>query len=39
MTRSTSKQSLVRSLDARPMVADALDPGGVAMAVAAQRMR
>ena len=26
MTRSTSKQDLVRSLGARPVVADALDP-------------
>jgi nucleoside-diphosphate-sugar epimerase len=35
MTRSTSKQDLVRSLGAHPMVADALDPDAVAQAVAA----
>ena len=35
MTRSTSKQDLVRSLGARPVVADALDPDAVAQAVAA----
>jgi nucleoside-diphosphate-sugar epimerase len=34
MTRSTSKQDLVRSLGARPVVADALDPDAVAQAVA-----
>ena len=34
MTRSTSKQDLVRSLGARPVVADALDPNAVAQAVA-----
>lgn len=34
MTRSTSKQELVRSLGARPVVADALDPDAVARAVA-----
>jgi nucleoside-diphosphate-sugar epimerase len=34
MTRSTSKQDLVRSLGARPVVADALDPDAVAEAVA-----
>src|SRR5215203_5315356 len=34
MTRSGSKQELVRSLGARPVVADALDPDGVAEAVA-----
>jgi 2-alkyl-3-oxoalkanoate reductase len=34
MTRSASKQELVRSLGARPVVADALDPGAVAQAVA-----
>jgi len=34
MTRSTSKQALVRSLGARPVVADALDPDAVAQAVA-----
>jgi nucleoside-diphosphate-sugar epimerase len=34
MTRSRSKQDLVRSLGARPVVADALDPDGVAQAVA-----
>jgi nucleoside-diphosphate-sugar epimerase len=34
MTRSTSKQDLVRSLGARPVVADALDPDAVAHAVA-----
>jgi 2-alkyl-3-oxoalkanoate reductase len=34
MTRSTSKQELVRSLGARPVVADALDPDAVAQAVA-----
>src|SRR6266542_1946187 len=34
MTRSASKQDLVRSLGARPVVADALDPGAVAQAVA-----
>jgi nucleoside-diphosphate-sugar epimerase len=35
MTRSASKQDLVRSLGARPVVADALDPDAVAEAVAA----
>jgi nucleoside-diphosphate-sugar epimerase len=34
MTRSASKQGLVRSLGARPVVADALDPDAVAHAVA-----
>ena len=34
MTRSASKQALVRSLGARPLVADALDPDAVAQAVA-----
>src|SRR3954469_1621674 len=34
MTRSASKQGLVRSLGARPVVADALDPDLVAQAVA-----
>jgi nucleoside-diphosphate-sugar epimerase len=34
MTRSTAKQDLVRSLGARPVVADALDPDAVAQAVA-----
>src|SRR4051812_22356406 len=34
MTRSASKQDLVRSLGARPVVADALDPETVAQAVA-----
>ncbi len=34
MTRSASKQDLVRSLGARPAVADALDPDQVAKAVA-----
>ena len=34
MTRSTAKQDLVRSLGARPVVADALDPDAVARAVA-----
>lgn len=34
MTRSASKQDLVRSLGARPVVADALDPDAVAQAVA-----
>jgi nucleoside-diphosphate-sugar epimerase len=34
MTRSASKQELVRSLGARPIVADALDPDAVAHAVA-----
>jgi 2-alkyl-3-oxoalkanoate reductase len=34
MTRSPSKQDLVRSLGARPVVADALDPDAVAEAVA-----
>lgn len=33
MTRSTSKEDLVRSLGARPVVADALDPDAVASAV------
>src|SRR5215211_4505339 len=33
MTRSASKQELVRSLGARPVVADALDPDAVAEAV------
>src|SRR5947208_13476977 len=35
MTRSASKQDLVRSLGARPIVADALDADSVAQAVAA----
>jgi nucleoside-diphosphate-sugar epimerase len=35
MTRSASKQDLVRSLGARPVVADALDPDAVAQAMAA----
>jgi hypothetical protein len=34
MTRSASKQDLVRGLGARPVVADALDPDAVAHAVA-----
>ena len=34
MTRSGSKQGLVRSLGARPVVADALDAEAVAQAVA-----
>ncbi len=34
MTRSASKQDMVRSLGARPLVADALDPDAVAQAVA-----
>ena len=34
MTRSESKQDLLRSLGARPVVADALDPDAVAEAVA-----
>src|SRR5580704_257524 len=34
MTRSASRQDLVRSLGARPVVADALDPDAVAQAVA-----
>jgi nucleoside-diphosphate-sugar epimerase len=34
MTRSPSKQELVRGLGARPVVADALDPDAVAQAVA-----
>jgi 2-alkyl-3-oxoalkanoate reductase len=34
MTRSASKQDLVRSLGARPVVTDALDPDAVAQAVA-----
>jgi nucleoside-diphosphate-sugar epimerase len=34
MTRSASKQDLVRSLGARPVVADALDPDAVDQAVA-----
>src|SRR5829696_4335827 len=34
MTRSGSKQDLLRALGARPVVADALDPDGVAEAVA-----
>jgi len=34
MTRSASKQELVRSLGARPVVVDALDPDAVAQAVA-----
>jgi nucleoside-diphosphate-sugar epimerase len=34
MTRSASKQDLVRSLGARPVVVDALDPDAVARAVA-----
>src|SRR6188508_2990429 len=35
MTRSESKRDLLRSLGARPVVADALDPDAVAQAVAA----
>jgi nucleoside-diphosphate-sugar epimerase len=35
MTRSPSKQELVRGLGARPVVADALDPDAVAQAVSA----
>jgi nucleoside-diphosphate-sugar epimerase len=35
MTRSQSKQELLRSLGARPVVADALDPDAVAQAVEA----
>jgi 2-alkyl-3-oxoalkanoate reductase len=34
MTRTASKQELLRSLGARPVVADALDPDAVAQAVA-----
>src|SRR5947208_14474702 len=34
MTRSASKQALLRSLGARPVVADALDPDAVGQAVA-----
>ena len=34
MTRSASKQDLVSDLGARPVIADALDPGAVAEAVA-----
>jgi nucleoside-diphosphate-sugar epimerase len=34
MTRSASKQELLRSLGARPVMADALDPDAVAQAVA-----
>jgi nucleoside-diphosphate-sugar epimerase len=34
MTRTESKQDLVRSLGAHPVVADALDPNAVAQAVA-----
>jgi 2-alkyl-3-oxoalkanoate reductase len=34
MTKSASKQELVRSLGARPVVADALDPDAVARAIA-----
>jgi len=34
MTRSASKQDLVRSLGARPVVADALDPDAIAQALA-----
>ncbi|HZB06467.1 MAG TPA: NAD(P)H-binding protein, partial [Thermoleophilaceae bacterium] len=34
MTRSESKQQLVRELGGRPVVADALDPESVAQAVA-----
>ena len=34
MTRSASKQNLVRTLGARPVVADALDPDAVAQVVA-----
>jgi 2-alkyl-3-oxoalkanoate reductase len=34
MTRSAARQELVRSLGARPVVADALDPSAVARAVA-----
>jgi 2-alkyl-3-oxoalkanoate reductase len=35
MTRSASKQNVLRDLGARPVVADALDPDAVAQAVAA----
>jgi 2-alkyl-3-oxoalkanoate reductase len=35
MTRTASKQDLLRSLGALPVVADALDPDAVAQAVAA----
>ena len=34
MTRTDSKQTLVRDLGARPVLADALDPESVAQAVA-----
>src|SRR6187402_329604 len=34
MTRTPAKQDLVRSLGARPVVADALDPDAIALAVA-----
>jgi 2-alkyl-3-oxoalkanoate reductase len=34
MTRTDTKRDLVRSLDARPVVADALDPDAIARAVA-----
>jgi nucleoside-diphosphate-sugar epimerase len=34
MTRTAAKQDLIRSLGARPVVADALDPDSVALAVA-----
>ena len=34
MTRTSAKQDLIRGLGARPVVADALDPEGVARAVA-----
>jgi len=36
MTRSASKQDLVRSLGARPVVADALDPDAVAQVASAE---
>ncbi len=39
MTRSVSKQDLVRSLGARPVVADALDPDAVVQAVASSSRR
>ena len=39
MTRSASKQDLVRALGARPVVADALDPEAVAYAVAGPSRR
>ena len=39
MTRSASKQDLVRSLGARPVVADALDPDAVAAGGGVRRAR